>query len=169
MATMHPIYEGSDDERSDTAHPALPPMRSCSSATTQPARASLTMLSRRVSFTSGNQRKSTSRQSESIEEDYDDSSVETMTSASLYSLHNHKPKKEPSFTDYLFCQASFNDLIEEVKGTWGDATSAVDQIVHAFVISDEDIDCVSEQIEIAERDIEVHVVQAIRNIGLQKC
>lgn len=166
MATMLEIYEGSENELSDAAKPPLPPMRSCSSATTQTALLSSSVLNRRVSFVDGNQ---TRKSRKHIEKDYDDSSVETITSASLYSLHNYKPKKEPSFTDYLLCQASFSDLLQEVKGTWEDASSAVDQIVHAFVVSDEDIDRVSEQIEIAEKDIEVHLLQAVRDIGVQRC
>jgi hypothetical protein len=161
---MRPIYDESEDKRSDLARSHLPPMRPCSSAT---------QSARHVSFTNRHQKQTKTRtriekERHYLENTYDDSSVETMTSASLYSLHNHKPKKVvPSFTDYIFCQASFHHLVEEVKGTWEDAASAVDQIVHAFVISDEDLELVSEQIQLAEKEIDV-IVQAVRDIGVKR-
>jgi hypothetical protein len=165
MATMHPIEAASDDERDDIPQ-SLPPMRPCSSATTQ----SNNKFSHLVSFVN-NKSKAKNRTSNGdyLEDANDDSSVETMTSASLYSLRNYRPKKEPSFADYIFCQASFRDIMEEFKGTWEDATSAVDQVVHAFVISDEDIDRITEQIELAEKDIDTHVVQVVRGIGVLRC
>lgn len=165
LAVMRPIYEESEDDWSDgAARSHLPPMRPCSSAT---------QSTRKVSFTNRKQTQAKSRTHVAKDSSYldacDDSSVETMTSAGLYSLHNHKPKKAPSFTDYIFCQASFHDLVEEVKGTWEDAASAVDQIVHAFVISDEDLELVVEQIELAEKEIDVHIVRAVRDIGVKRC
>ena len=173
MATMHPIYEDSDEERTDRPQPILPPMRPCSSAT-QPTLLNRGKFSgRRVSFIEGHSNKFKNRNPDAVgsnlEDTNDDSSVETMTSCSLYSLRNYKPKKEPSFTDYIFCQASFHDIMEEVKGTWADATSAVDQVVHAFVISDDDLQCISDEIRKAEKDIDANVIQPIREIGVIKC
>ena len=161
---MHPIYE----EDSRTKSSPLPPLRPCSHVTTQSTVTNTRFSNYRVSFVESQKPKRGSYL-ESLE-GRDDSSVETMTSASLYSLLNHKPiKKEPSIADYIFCESSFQSFVEEVKGTWEDATSALDQIVHAFVISDKDIDRMSEQIQLAEKSIDVYVVQAVREIGISRC
>ena len=173
MTTMHPIDDRSNDERGNQPRSLLPRMRPCSSAT-QPTSLNRGKFSgHRVSFIDEQQSKIMNRNSDAegfnLEDDNDDSSVETITTSTLYSLRNYKPKKEPSFTDYLFCQASLNDIMEEVKGTWADATSAVDQVVHAFVISDDDLQCISDEMRKAEKDVDAHVIQPIREIGVIKC
>ena len=140
---MHPIYE--EDYRNETY---LPPLRLCSHfGYSEPKRGSYL---------------------ESLE-GKDDSSVETMTSTSLYSLLNRKHKREPSFADYIFCETSFQSFVDEVKGTWEDAAPALDQIIHAFTISDRDIDRMSEQIQLAETSIDAYVVQAVHEIGIPRC
>lgn len=159
---MHPIYE--EDSRTETY---LPPLRPCSHVTNQSFK-DTRFSNRRVSFVGGHSKPKRGSYLESSE-DKDDSSVETMTSASLYSLLNRKHKREPSFADYVFCETSFQSFVDEVKGTWEDAALALDQIVHAFTISDRDIDRMSEHIQLAEKSIDAYVVQAVREIGIPRC
>ncbi|KAL7480763.1 hypothetical protein ACHAW6_006425 [Cyclotella cf. meneghiniana] len=163
---MHPIFESSDDDRSDRCR-TLPPMRPCSTATYQPTKACSRSSSRRVSFVdewsrpppiSDHSKKISFLEelSSYSEEVSDDSSIETITSASLFSLRNYAPK-ELTFADYVFCRASFHDIIEEAKGTWEDASSAFEKIIHSFVITGDDIDRVS-----------ISIVNGIREIGVYK-
>lgn len=165
---MHPIFESSDDDRSDRCQ-TLPPMRPCSTATYQPTKACRRLSSRRVSFVdewsrqppiSDHSRKiKTSSFLEELssysEEVSDDSSIETITSASLFSLRNYAPK-ELTFADYVFCRASFHDITEEAKDAWEDALSAFEKIIHSFVITGDDIDRVSISIVNGIREIEVY-------------
>eukprot|EP00804_Cyclotella_cryptica_P020976 CCRYP_009318-RA/>CCRYP_009318-RA protein AED:0.06 eAED:-0.06 QI:0/-1/0/1/-1/0/1/0/169 len=166
---MRPIFETSDDERSDKCR-TLPPLRPCSTATHQ-SNINGRMFRRRVSFVDERIMSSSSGRSEKIKkssllealrshsDDYsdevsDDSTIETIASASLFSLLNYKPK-ELTFADYIFCRASFHDIIEEAKGTWEDASSAFCQIINAFVITGDDIDRVNIRIVSGIREIEV--------------
>ena len=176
---MHPIYEASDEESKEPL--VLPPMRPCSTVTDRPTLMNSSKFNRRVSFvnrssiasppTSRDTKKNKSRsvlQDEESFADASDESVETITSYSLYSLRNHAPKRDLSFSDYIFCQASFSDFVEEVKGTYDDVASAVDQVLHAFVISDEDIDRISKVMQSAEKDIDEHIAKGIRDIGITR-
>lgn len=168
---MHPVFESSDDDRSDRCR-ALPLMRPCSTATHQPTKAYSRMSSRRVSFADewpissppisdySKQIKTHSfldELSSYSKEASDDSTIDTITSASLYSLRNYAPK-ELTFADYIFCRASLHDIIEEAKGTWKDASSAFDKIINTFVITGDDIDRVS-----------ISIMNGIREIGVSKC
>jgi len=160
---MYPIFGASDNESSD--RPLS--MHSCSSATAKTVMFN-NVLGRHVLSTDSYSNQKWRRMNNNCDmvNTFDDSSIETVTSASLYSLHNYRPKNDQSFTDYLFCQATFNDLMEEVLGTWKDASFAVSQVLHAFVISHNDIGSITEQIQLAEKDINLYLVKALRENGI---
>ncbi|EED90307.1 predicted protein [Thalassiosira pseudonana CCMP1335] len=167
---MIPITEASDEDDSKDRREAMPPMRPCSTATRKMTLFNTSRpAARRVSFDherapsfspSSNLGRSNSNVTlQSVASDVDSywnggSDDDTIDSVSLYSLRNLKPKKkESSFADYILCPSTLDELFEEVKGTLEDAKNAVDQVLHAFAITPDDIDGMADVMETARDEL----------------
>ncbi|KAL3778595.1 hypothetical protein HJC23_007470 [Cyclotella cryptica] len=72
-------------------------------------------------------------------------------------IHSHRGRKgrsdDKDFADSMCPFPSITDIKEEVHGTYKDATSAFHQVLHAFVISPDDIDRMSDKIRDAKDEL----------------
>ena len=72
-------------------------------------------------------------------------------------IHSHRGRKsrgdDKDFADTMCPFPAFSDVKEEVRGTCKDATSAFHQVLHAFVISPDDIDRMSDKIRDAKVEL----------------
>eukprot|EP00956_Cyclotella_meneghiniana_P028715 scaffold67753_cov66-Cyclotella_meneghiniana.AAC.8 len=75
-------------------------------------------------------------------------------------VHSHRGRKsrgdDKDFTSTMCPFPSLTEVKEEVRGTWKDTSSAFHQVLHAFVISPDDIDRLSDKI----RDAQVELTES---------
>ena len=72
-------------------------------------------------------------------------------------IHSHRGRKsrgdDKDFADTMCPFPSFSDVKEEIRGTCKDASSAFHQVLHAFVISPDDVDRMSDKIRDAKVEL----------------